>query len=302
MDKLRVRDFIYLDVDRLRSIVSQAEKGFAETVQLSRDRSAETQAEVEAGLFGFLKARGQQTFAWQTQQTETRSLHDHVFNLLEADLMKGSILTTMPGDFTEANVTDDEMRNQIEATSFLLADGFALINDYSRVVTFLDNAGELTKFLTSLGAQNLPSTLTSQQRKEAKNRLRSELSMDPSLINGIQLIFNLFYKDRIILKLVPFENRIDFRLVGNLEQRFLRDSIDSIIYKYGTNPSQKWRMLAQVADIPAKTPSKIKENFVGADMEVGLQKIFASFRGLEALAQTVAYPEISVTPIAIYRE
>ncbi len=302
MRKLKIRDFIYMDIDRLKSIVSQLEAGFTEMTQFTRDRSTETQVEAEAGLLGFLKARGQQTFAWQSQQTETKSLHDHVYDLLEEDLKKNSTLVSIPGDITEDNFQDETARAQLDFTSFLLIDGFALINDFTRMMDFLNNFEDLTKFLTSLGMQSLPANLASQQRKEAKNRLRADLSLDHNLVNGIQLIFSLFYKGRIVLKLIPFQGHPNFRLVCTLDPRFLRETIDGIIFKYGTNPTQRWRMLAQVADIPSSAPAKMREDFLGASIEVGLQKVFESFRGLEALAQTVAYPEISVTPIALYRD
>lgn len=302
MEKLKIRDFIYLDVERLKSIVSQFENGMIDSFESTKGSNAETQAEVEGSVFGFLKARGQQSFAWQKQQTETKTLHDHIFNFVEAKLQKNSDIFAIPGDIIETNYLDEELRSKISHTSFIIVEGYALINDYTRITELLENYDDLSKFFTKIAEQNIPSSLDPQQRKEATKKIRSDLFLDKSLNSGIRLLFDLFFKDRVIIKFVPFEQSRNFRLVGNIDQNYLRESIDSIVYKYGTNPSQKWKMFAQIAEIPQKIPDKLNESFLGAEVDVALQKVFESFRGIEAMIQTIVYPEIAVTPIAIYRE
>lgn len=40
----------------------------------------------------------------------------------------------------------------------------------------------------------------------------------------------------------------------------------------------------------------------GSSIGLGLQNLFDNYRELELIAQSVVFPEIAVTPIAIYRE
>ena len=128
------------------------------------------------------------------------------------------------------------------------------------------------------------------------------MGVDETLLKGYQLIFDLFYQDRVVVKMRPYDGVPDFRLVGNLNKEFLRDDISSIIHKYGTAPVSKWKTLAQVASIPPEERPKEAKATKGAAIELALQNLFDVYREMELLAQSVVYPEIAVTPIAIYRE
>jgi len=101
---------------------------------------------------------------------------------------------------------------------------------------------------------------------------------------------------------VPFDADRSFRLVGNLNPELLRDNIDSITYKYGTSPSTPWTMFGQVAAIPADAGWQPMSLVGGAAIEGAFHNLFDQMRQIEVMAQSVVYPEVSVTPIALYRE
>ena len=46
------------------------------------------------------------------------------------------------------------------------------------------------------------------------------MTLDKSIIEGFKLFFDLFYKDRVVIKMIPFKDYPDFRLVGNLKEYF----------------------------------------------------------------------------------
>jgi len=75
------------------------------------------------------------------------------------------------------------------------------------------------------------------------------------------------------------------------------------LYKYGTSPSSEWTLFAQIASIPEKGyhPFSI-DGMTGSEIEVAMQTMFSALREIESTGLSVTYPEISVTPIAIYRE
>ena len=104
------------------------------------------------------------------------------------------------------------------------------------------------------------------------------------------------------MKLVPFSIESSFRLVGNLNPELLRDSIDSITYKYGTSPATPWTMFGQVAAIAPESGVQPMSLGGGAAIESAFQTLFDQVRQIEFMAQSVVHPEVSVTPIALYRE
>src|SRR5260370_20299921 len=79
MSQAPVRDFIYLDVERIRSFVAQASGGL--TSELTRQ--AEHQVGGEGGASGGLPflatVSGKAEYHYLTSQMETKSLHDQIF-------------------------------------------------------------------------------------------------------------------------------------------------------------------------------------------------------------------------------
>jgi hypothetical protein len=78
-----VRDFIYLDVERLKSALSQMDKGLLETVSKAGSRTKQLGAGAGGGLAAIVGLSGKADFLWTNEQTETRTLHDHIYNLVE---------------------------------------------------------------------------------------------------------------------------------------------------------------------------------------------------------------------------
>ena len=83
---LSVRDFIYLDVDRLKSIVAQLEGGLLEQTATATGSSKSLEGGAEAGIPGLAKVGGTGQYVWTDQASETRTLHDHIYNYVEGRL------------------------------------------------------------------------------------------------------------------------------------------------------------------------------------------------------------------------
>lgn len=61
-------------------------------------------------------------------------------------------------------------------------------------------------------------------------------------------------------------------------------------------------MFAQIAAIPDTSVNNIDLSFNENELEKGLQTVFDAFRDLEKAGLSISFPEIAVTPIAIYRQ
>jgi hypothetical protein len=293
---------VYLDTDKLKSIIAQIEHGLSDTTSQLKSKDSEISLEGEGSLFGFLKSVAGAKYVWQNQATETKTLHDNIYNRVEDALISNDLLVTIPGTLQQENITNSEFTSLIDDTSFILAKGRININDFTQMRLMLDNFNELARFIALCNFQSTPLHTSKTNKKQMLRKAQDELTVDEPMLDGFKLIFDLFYKDRVVIKMLPFVDCPDFRLVGNLKPDLLRENISSITYKYGTAPVSDWTVFAQVASIPPKDRSNNGYNIGGANMEVALHGMFNAFREVELLSQSVVYPEIAITPIAIYRE
>lgn len=300
--KIGIRDFIYLDTDRLKSIIAQVEKGVLLSSTNVRTKGVETSLSAEGGILGFMKAIGAGNFIWQNQESETKTLHDNIYNKVEDTLITNDILIRVPDNYKEANVEIDRFRKELKDNMFVLLNGKININDFTQMRIIIEKFNDLGRFFAQCGAMKLPDSATKKDRQNYINKIREKITLDKKFLEGFELIFDVFYKDRVVIKIMPFDSQIDLRFVGNLNKGFLRDDISSITYKYGTAPISKWNIFAQIASIPPKDRSNTEVSMSGSEIEIALQKVFDAFRVVELTAQSVVYPEISITPIAIYRE
>src|SRR5690606_10099904 len=120
--------------------------------------------------------------------------------------------------------------------------------------------------------------------------------------NALLTFLKNFYKERIVIKNIPFVESPDFRFVGSLNPIYLRESIENIIYKYGTAPKEEWFMFAQIASIPNNENNDLDITLNKNEIERGLQSVFDAIRAIEKIGLSITFPEIAVTPLAIYRQ
>ncbi len=301
MKRFRVRDYIYVDIERLKSIISQTEEGLINLTEETRGNSTSASGGGKGKVPFLLEGHVEAEVNLHRQISETRSLHDYIYNRVESYLVEHGELLELPNSSYPRY--SDDIREVIGDTSFVLIKGLVNINDFGLLRSFIEHYGDLASFLVECNLQN-QEFKTNAQRQKATQQLTKELtgSLDKNMRSGFMLFFDLFYKDRVVIKSIPYKDNPDFRFVGNIDKTYLRDDISSIIYKYGTAPVSEWTIFGQVSSIPPEDRSHEGLNMSGTQIETALQGIFDAFRGVEIMAQCVMFPEIAITPIAIYRE
>ncbi|MDO5840827.1 MAG: hypothetical protein Q4Q27_12005 [Methanosarcina mazei] len=297
-----IRDFIYVDIERVKSIISQFEEGVVNETQILSGNSGGSSLCGEGGLAGILKGGVNSEFKFHRQLSETKSLHDYIYNKVESLLLNENQLLRIPNE--ETYTYSPNLRTSLGNTSFILAKGKVTINDFSRLSKLLDNYEELSKYIAKCAISSKKQNLTQAQAKLAYDDLLHDLTknFDKEMRRGMTHFINMFYQDRVVIKIIPYEEYPDFRLVGNIDKTYLRDDIESIIYKYGTAPVSDWTIFGQIASVPPENRSDQMFNVTGNQIENAFQQMFDAYRKIENMAQSVTYPEIAITPIAIYRE
>ena len=295
-----VRDFLYMDVDRLKSVLAQLDQGLLESVSKEAGRSKQLSAAAEGKIASIVGVSGGGEFLWTNEETETRTLHDSIYNLVEEALVKAGVLFSIPGDISLDDVRAGRLQERLGDTDFVLLDGHAVVNDFTAMAQYLSRFNEVARFVarSASGDQATPQVQRAKQRQSAE----AAPQLPKELVNGLSLMLEVFYKDRIIIKLRPLLDDPMASLVGILRPEFLREPIDVLTYKYGPAPTQQWRMLAQVAAIPEEGETPLATPRTGGEIEAAMMVVFESMKELQTKVQQVTYPEIAVTPIAVYRQ
>jgi len=250
-------------------------------------------------------AYSESSFLWQNQATESHTMHDYLYNLAESSLNEKDLLTNIPGDFGIENISNpDKMAGNLTSTSFILVKGKTIINDFTYMQRILENFDDILKSVIT-GEQSADKKFEkanqTQRNKMVQERI-NEYNLPKDIKKALQVFLKNFYNDRVVIKNIPFVERPNFRFVGTLNKLYLRESIENIIYKYGTAPQDDWYMFAQIASIPNKTTDAVDLSFNQNDLEKGLQTVFDALRDIEKSGLSISFPEIAVTPIAIYRQ
>jgi hypothetical protein len=290
-----------MDFERLKSIISQIEEGLPTSSQYLKSTSNEGSTSIGGGLFNFLKVEGSSAYIWQNQEINTQYLHDNIYTKVEDALIKNNLLTRIPEDFLQESKEIDQLRNTLIETSFILICGKIIINDFNRMGMILENYNEIGEFISNCSISSLSHEVPKKIKGQKIVALKKSMTLDSKYVKGLKKFIDVFYKDRLIVKIFPIESVPDFRFAGNLTKPFLREDISSIIYKYGTAPASDWTIFAQLSFIPYANRESTSPEIHGNPIDVAFQGIFDSIRNVELGTQSVVYPEIAITPIAIYR-
>lgn len=298
------RDFIYMDTERLKSIVAQLNQGLIEGTSKTTTDTDGSKLNAGLDILKIIKIGTENSFLFQNQSTESHTMHDYLYNLAEISLEERDLLITIPNDIEEKDIINPSIESSLlNSTSFVLVKGKTIINDYTYMKRILDNFDDLMKSILS-GEKTSNSGFEKMSQNQRDKRVQEKVNeyMPKDIKKALQTFMENFYKDRIVIKNIPFVNHPNFRFVGTLNQEYLRESIENIIYKYGTAPQENWFMFAQIASIPNSNESKLDISFNQNSLENSLQTVFDALREIEKTGLSISFPEIAVTPIAIYRQ
>ena len=129
-----IKEFIYLDTEKVKSILSQLEKGLPITTNETTKIDSEIGA--NAGISGFLnwfKAETSANILSSNQNDETKILHDYMYNYIEQELNENKKLLHIHN----ATKQDNKLPKDINENSFVLLECKIKINDYNQIKSIL---------------------------------------------------------------------------------------------------------------------------------------------------------------------
>lgn len=323
--KLTIRDFIYVDANRLYSLYAQVHQGLADRIITSYLDGLEAK-DKQSGSTTI-----ETTVSERSQKTESRILHDHMYNQLEEKL--GSAILNQP------KLTHSNFHSVLDKVLLLKINGETAIEDYSRLQMYLkkfNDIGEALAYITvsrddvkelaeSLKAQ-LDNATTSQDKSQIKHMIKAVsdvkeyarqngLQLDQRQLDALGLIADVLNPEAFEVVIAPdgAKSQIAFRSV--LDRQWLRLNPCLLRALYGGSKRAHWTMIGEITYLPLLATSEQPSNLSAstamsssnADESVsprdGLRRMLDTIADMESIFFSSGERiEVIMRPLAIYRE
>ncbi|WP_417370314.1 hypothetical protein [Flavobacterium beibuense] len=302
-----IKNFIYLDEQKLYSFSSQLFEGVTEYF-LNQHAYEHEEQETQRGTITSGRAIAD-AVKEASSSTSKKFLHDYSFNLFEAELIKKELLL----DVTDDNFTFEQICNSGKSFVRIRSKGkfvdtkeiqelFKHFNEIGHAIA----AAQLTPDFQELEklknegknnkkAKELQSQLDQQIRLIISD---SDLALPKIILDGLDTMIEQFGDD-----LVRFQQHVgDVEFSSCMSPESFRDSIKSICKKYARKTAKEFVVLGtichshdtQEADIQSASDEDcLQQHLIGlAENLYDLEQMFAS----------KGDTEIIIEPIAVYTE
>ncbi|PVY41344.1 DUF6414 family protein [Pontibacter virosus] len=310
-----IKDLIYFDVDKARSIISQLNGGLISEIS----RAFEDENEVSSGI-GFdvkvVKGNVGGKNKEKILKTEKIDLYHELLNEVEKQLINNQSLSNINHCFDIWNGSFNEFMEVIPNMNYIKATGWGMFEDFERLKKIFSNYNEVQRLIFGSQIDNNPDVIALKlQLKEAKKAVLSnenrntkakELSkvvaiekkldtildsetsaylLDDDYITRIKIFLDTFSPKRLNFRLLPLEDFNSFQILSNLKSEYIVDgNLDSIIYTYGTRPNVKLTVLGIITSAPRENDIRVDskdEYLIYDDNELsGVQIFDRAFRGV----------------------
>jgi hypothetical protein len=301
-----IKDLIYFDVEKARSIISQLNRGWVS--EISRAFEEERNESGEVGInVSFFKAGVGGSEKEKTVKTEKISLYHEILNEIERSLISKSILTDINSFVESSNLSYNEFLKEVPDFSFVTSTGWAVFEDYNRFRRIMENFNDVQRLIFQAGILNRDDVKVlkrqiSEKKKEANrsdnrnlrtkdlnalNALERKLDnlieesteanfIDEDFINKTMIFLETFSPDRINFRLQPLSMFHEFQILAPLKKQYIIDSdLEQIIFTYGTRPNIKLTIMGVITSCPQiedQREDSLDEFLLYADGEISPER------------------------------
>lgn len=330
-DEVRaVREFLYVDLQRIRSYYAQLNRGIVESV-VNRDTKSRG-GEADARLLGF-GAGG--SISREREREESRSLQDLSYVIFEELFEKEGLIKNIDDLVDDVDAwTSKRVHESLDEGQIIRYTGFVQILDPEFTQKRIDQIIRFGSAIvgTQLGPQSaIPGAPPvrkggstkgggrPQTGEQVRNTLKEQLlqaafggSISIAQINDIAAAIGAFTNETISVRVLPFgSEQPDYHFAGTLLSRseYIQEEREALFARYGYL-LQDWTVVMQVARIPDsnEVASEVGDVEIFKDGSVdrptfenqvlNLVRLFER----QGFAEGPRFPSISVTILAIYRQ
>ncbi|MDP9475904.1 MAG: hypothetical protein M3R38_09495 [Actinomycetota bacterium] len=296
-----VRDFVYLDWERVRSMSAQLLGGVPQDATRESGHDAGARGQVEGGIPLAIKGRGEGDYRYFRTQNETRSLHHYVYSLFEERLRARGAVAEVDSGFDFGGWREDRFRDG----QFVRATGLVRLMDYGWLSTMMEalpNMMGAAHHAANIGLKQArdEGRLTRKEFDAEQRKQQRQLTELKALkLEKITELVKRLYGDAVRVKVVPDPRRAANAFVGSANLACFHDSAASLAQKYGYEIDAGWTVLGQVnLSSATATPTPIP---TGNDMEDAFEAAALGINNIVRVASATRFPAVSFTPISIYR-
>jgi hypothetical protein len=310
-----IKNFIYLDEEKMYSLSSQIFEGVTEYV-LNENLSESENAESQKGLFGSGRILGD-ILRQVDKKTEKKFLSDFSYTLFEKKLLDDDNVIE-----ANENFSLEELRSKAESISFIKVTAKAVFNDMKLIkdtlknfnslglaVTHVTNINEINEAKIQLEKIKLTTKDRNQQSKlsyrdKSVTKIIEQLANDrgfqlnQSVLDDFVLILNYGFQDQLEIQMLLTDSIVS----ANLKRDCLRESEELIIKKYSRQTECSFVMFGILTQYKRDKLGEIKELNNTSSMKEALMNMVANLTNLEETFIGRLSNEVIIDPIAIYTE
>lgn len=276
------RDIIYFDTDKVQSILAQINKGLINSMFESKSSKHEGEGKLKTGgLMELLlqlpiSAEGSYKHTRSKGLQEEKSLHD--FALTE-------LLDTLP----------------LRDVTSLKRDAFST----GKKRTFVKVRGSFSLY----DYEDLARTI---ERTEIIDSLFGNASEENEQMKNFADFIKTAYEG---LTAIEISNKNEIKFLGAINTDYLRETMRNLLFKYGGSPKGEWEMICQITNVPRRSSESLNDSFKNFGKGIDttdiskakslspiMNEIVQEFSKINDMFSSVSYPNISVEPIAVYKE
>lgn len=313
-----LKEFLYVDVDRVRSLLSQLAGGFIEQIRSSTGSNLSGGA--QAMIFG-VGAKGDRTVS--SQYEEARSLQDLTFAAFESLANENGYVSDLTPEYMEAEKwADGTIQTKLLPGQLIRASCAVQLLDAGFFRSRVERILKLAEALVEMDSPGSPSRSSSPSKRADANKgadkqraakLAEMIGMPLGQFIAISDAVEAFSGDSVLVRLFPCGTDYpEFAFTGSLLGRseYIQAERENLFSRYGQIPT-RWTTVFQVAAVPQRIESVAEDvsklPTTGADGQVirsNMEKIAANLLSTMeqiGIVEGARWPAVSITPLGLYR-
>ena len=287
---LGVRDIIYLDWERVRTLAAQLETS-----------GNNAKGAAPAGLSILTATESERNHRFYRAEGETHSLHTTVFDALEAQLRAKGTITDVAAGFDYSTWTPERFRDG----QFVCVKGMVRLLDFPWLASVMETMPKMLKVtqrteLSALKQKREQQQITQQEVEDkVKEHQRQLKDLENWKMDELTEVVRELYGQSVRIKILPGGAERGEMFVGSCHPSGFAETPAVLSQKYGCDVNAGWNVLG-LANVSAETGTPPLPT--GNAVEDMFERLALAVNRIHRVASSPVFPGISFTPVAIYRE
>ena len=307
-----IRNFIYLDEEKMYSLSSQVFAGVTEYVLDESFTESET-SEQQKGPLGSGKILGD-ILKRSDRNSEKKFLNDYSYTLFEEELLRESRVVKI-------SYSDRKKDLPYDNKPFIKATSRVTFNDINSIKDTLENFNKIGEALAhvtnfekiSAAREQMEKARTSTKDRNEKSRLQAQfksltniaklakdsgLRQDQGFLDDLNFLLSYGFQDQLEVQM-----NLDGRIISaNLNRSYLRENEDLIIRKYSRQTEVEFTLFGIITQCQREEVEESEEPEEFNSLKEALMNLVSHLTYVEATFTGCLSHEIIVDPIALYTE